>query len=397
MQAQQNKTQLLILAMLLLFATVAGTDIYISGLPQMQKEFNTTANIINLTISVYNYGQAFFVLFIGVASDLYGRRNILRFCVLIHLLAAFVIAFSHSINFIIFLRLLQSLGSAAVYIVLRLIIKDIMDLQEQLHATGMMVLGLIISPAIAPVMGAWIMHFYSWRACFLVMGAIETILFIWLWQAIIETNLLQQSFRAQFSIRKHIDNYWQILKSRLFLHLALMVGGTFAVFYAFLGISSYMYINQYHISAIIYSYIYIGLALCYLFGNRWMTWLNQNQVLPHKIITLGIIVSVLGVFISGLGLLFDSTWMILGFITFGVCIVRLSTALINPPAQVASANSFGELGAHALGLLSCFQFVFAGLGIDMVSSLSFRPSINLFLTSLFFTLVSVFAYYLKKD
>ena len=287
----------------------------------------------------------------------------------------------------IVMRAVQALGSAAVYIVFRLVIKDTMDKKEQIHATGLLVVGLVLSPILAPVLGAWITNVSSWRNCFWAIP-----LFAWAWLAVRESNLKQQEFRAAFSIKKHVLSYYTVLKDGYFLSLALIVGAAFAAFYAFISISSFMYINQYGMKETDYAYLFIGIALAYLLGNRVMSKLNANNLAPRKIVGIGIYTSVLGtVFILAEVFTHNALFTIV-LVTVGTCLLRLATALINPPVQVMVTNHFHDKGAHALGLLTCIQYCFAGIGTMVVSGLSFQPSTNFTISTFVFVALSLIGY-----
>ncbi|MBP7847441.1 MAG: MFS transporter [Burkholderiales bacterium] len=394
MVISDNRKPSLLLMVLLLFSTQACTDIFLSGLPQMEATFNETMLVTNLTISIYNYSQAFFVLFIGVISDLNGRRSTILICLVLHIVASICIALSNSISIVILMRIIQALGSAAIYIILRLIIKDTMEKKAQIHATGLLVIGLVLSPILAPTVGAWIIHFSNWRACFWVIAIFEMPLLIWALITIKETNHKQLEFRASFSIKNHFLSYYLILKDRYFLSLALIVGATFAAFYAFISISSYLYINQYNIGNINYSYIFIGIALFYLIGNRIMSNLNANNTSPQKIIKIGIYTSLFGTALILAALCTQERFTILAFITIGSCFLRLATALINPPVQVVITNHFLEKGSYALGLLTCIQYSFAAIGTMTVSWLSLQPSHNFMISTLIFIILSIIGYVL---
>ncbi|MFP5391405.1 MAG: hypothetical protein ACLGI6_07660, partial [Gammaproteobacteria bacterium] len=69
--------------------------------------------------------------------------------------------------------------------------------------------------------------------------------------------------------------------------------------------------------------------------------------------------------------------------------VDLATALINPPVQVMVTNHFQDQGAHALGLLTCIQYGFAGMGTMLVSSLPFQPSANFTISTFAFIVLSL--------
>jgi DHA1 family bicyclomycin/chloramphenicol resistance-like MFS transporter len=382
----------IVLMVLLLFATQACTDIFLPGLPAIAAEFGVDMQTANFTISAYNYGQALVVLFIGVVSDLYGRRPTILLFLALHIAASIWIALTGSLSLMIALRVVQAAGSAAVYIVLRLVIKDTLDKKAQIHATGLLVIGLVLSPVLAPVVGAGIIHLSSWRYCFWAIALFEVPLFAWAWRAIGETNREQAVLRAAFSWTGHFGHYGRILCDRYFLGIALLVGAAFAAFYSFISISSYLYIGQYGVPAAHYASVFIALAIFYLAGNRWMSGLNTRNVAPQRIVRLGLLVSLAGAAAVCLAAFVPATLATLAAITLGTCLLRLATALIIPPVQVVVTNHFHAQGSHALGLLTCIQYAFAALGTMLVSSLPFQPDANFTVSTLLFVLLSLAGY-----
>jgi len=380
------------LMVLLLFATQACTDIFLPGLPAIAAQFGVPMHTANLTISAYNYSQAAVVLFIGVVSDLYGRRSTLLICLALHVAASIWIALSASLAWIVAMRVVQAAGSGAVYIVLRLVIKDTLDKQAQIHATGLLVMGLVLSPILAPVAGAAIIQLNGWRGCFWAIALLEVPLLLWAWSAIRETNHQQAAVRAAFSWGRHFAAYFSILKEGYFLGMALIVGAAFAAFYAFISISSYLYIDQYGVAASRYALVFMGLAAFYLAGNRLMSKLNADNVAPQRIVGLGIGVSVAGAVLILGAPLATSTLAIVAAVTLGTCLLRLATALINPPAQVVVTNHFPDKGSHALGMLTCIQYAFAAVGTMVVSSLPFRPGTNFSVSTGLFVVLAVAGY-----
>ncbi len=392
LQLSSEKKRLLLLMILLLSVSQACTDIYVAALPQMTREFHTTLAKTNLTITVYTYAQAFFFLFIGVISDIFGRRPVLICCILVQICASFLIALSDSLWLMIIFRVFQALGSGAIYIVLRLIIKDVMEREEQIYAVGMLLIAMVVSPALAPVIGAWIIHFLSWRACFDGLGMALAILLLWFFLTVKESNSNLAKIRSNFSIIRHVLNYVEVFTDRVYFSLMLVVGGTFASYFGFIALSSYMYIDEFKVSPLWYSYSYFGLALAFLLGNRIMLWLNNAGISAWSLIQKGVILSWCGLVIMGVGL-FLPHYGVLVLVSLGLFMVRLATALINPPVQVLVTLHFDEKGAHALGLLSCMQYVFAGMGAALVAALPYHPSLSLVMSSIFFTLVSALGYW----
>lgn len=377
------------LMVLLLFATQACTDIFLPGLPAIAADFGVPMHTANLTISAYNVSQAAVVLFIGVVSDLYGRRSTLLACLALHIAASVWIALTGSLAWMVAMRVVQAAGSGAVYIVLRLAIKDTMDKEAQVHATGLLVTGLVLSPILAPVAGAWLVGMSGWRGCFWAIALLEAPLLLWAWRAVGETNQRRGALRAAFSWRGHWAAYASVMRNGYFLGLALVVGASFAAFYAFIGISSYLYIGQYGVAPARYAVVFIAIAGCYLAGNRWMSRMNAARTAPQRIAGIGLAVSVAGAAVIILAQLAVSTVAVIAAVTIGTCCLRLATALINPPLQVVVTNHFQDQGAHALGLLTCIQYAFAAAGTMVVSSLPLRPGASYAFSTGLFVLLAV--------
>lgn len=392
MDLQKYKKNLIWLLIALLFITQACTDIYLPALPDMAREFGVNPDKMNLTITVYVYTQAFLFLIMGVISNLFGRKKTIVYSLVISIIASFLIAISSNLYLIVFLRTLQAIGSGAVYVVSRLIIKEVYDREEQIHITGLFVLGLVISPAIAPVLGSLIIGIFNWRSCFIAIGISLGILVLISSKLIRESNLHMEENRTNFHISKVISSYICVLRSQVFIKFAIVIGGAFASFYAFISMSSYMYINEYHVNHTYYSFIFTAIAMGYLLGNKIMLFLNKRGVSPRKIVQAGIVIALIASFIMIISLISDTKLMVLGIISMGGLITRISTAFINPPIQVEVTHYFKEESAMAIGLLSFLQYIFAGFGSWFVGKLPLNPSHSIVISSIFFASMSLLAF-----
>ncbi len=396
-ELEKYKKRLIVILLLLLFVTQASTDIYVAGLPTMAKEFGVTPARMNLTITYYVYAQACLFLIMGPISDLFGRRKTILIGLLISLCATFLISESNSLTFIIFLRIFQAIGSASIYIVSRLIIKEVYNKNELLSVTGLFLIGLVLSPALAPVVGAFIIKHLDWRWSFRILGVMLIVLWCFAFIVIKESNLNVHKYRKDFMLSKMLCNYANVITNRLFLHYTVIVGGTFASFYAFISMSSYMYINEYHISSIYYSYLFTFIALGYLLGNKVMTYLNKSGVRPYNLVLVGIIIAVIVILLTLISIPFRNNLLVfIAMVTISGWLIRLATAFINPPIQVGVINAFPKNSSYAVGLLSSLQYVFAAFGSWFVGILPFEPSSNIIISTIVFSLVSLSAFLLIK-
>lgn len=391
------KKILIIILLILLFITQAFTDIYVSGLPIMAHTFGVTPAQMNKTITFYVYSQAFLFLIIGPISDIFGRKRVIIVTLVVSLISTFIISESLNLNIILFFRIFQAMGSAGVYIVSRLIIKEVYAKEELLSVTGLFLLGLVLSPALAPVVGAFIIKHADWRWTFRFLGILLGIFLLLATLIIKESNTQIDEYRRNFNLVALIHNYIHVLRSWLFIRYVMVVGGTFASFYAFISMSSYMYINEYHISEIYYSYLFTLIAIGYLIGNKIMIFYSKRNVGSYSLVKTGISLGGIVIVLTIFSLFLRHEIMIfIVLVTFTGWLTRLATAFINPPIQVEVLTSFTDKGSFAVGLLSSLQYVFAAFGSWFVSVLKYEPSMNIIISTIVFTLLTIVSFALLK-
>lgn len=378
----------------LFFLVISGTDIYIASLPKMAKDFAAGQTEVNLTLSLFTVGMGVGLLFAGVIGNRFGRKFSVLFGSLTFSVCAFLIAISPYLWIIIILRFIQAVGGAFNVISSRQVFRDIMNEHEQVKANAIVLSGLIISPAISPVIGAFLSDTFGWRSCFVFSGILGIILAILAFKKLSETNTTPIEHLP--SLKSFLMEYGSIIKNNLFVSMTLIYACTFAAYFAFIGISSYLYITDLKISPIIYSYIYILLAAAYLVGNQFLFAFNRQKMAICKVISIGTISTMLGTIIVISALLFTSQIVIGIIITIGVLFMRATSAMINPTTQVRLLNYFKEKGGSALGLTMSIGFAFSGLSIFIVSFFKERPLLGLIIVSFVFSAIALITLILSK-
>lgn len=388
---RRQKLSILFAMTALMLLSASATDIYISSLPQMVTDFNVTPGIINLTLAVYNLGIALGVFFVGEISNRYGRRRCILTGAGLFVGSAFLIALIPSIYAIIGLRFIQALGAAVIVIVPRLILKDCMNEQEQLHGNGILLMGFMISPAIAPVLGAYLAKFFGWQSCFMLSGTLAFGLLIYCWKTLPETNATPITRFAP--VKSYLISYGQLLLDRSFWNLTAIYAGAVGCYYAFIGVSSYLYIDHWHFSPTGYSYLFVGISLAYLAGNILMQRLNHHRCPPARILGFGIYSTLSGTILVVLSVLLPPMIGIV-LVTVGVFFMRAANAIISPTTQVRLMNCFSHKSAHALGLNMFLSFLVISLVTWCVTVFPSKPLLSLALISAISVSVCVLAFWL---
>lgn len=389
-----NKTRVVTLLTSIVFLMCSATDIYISSLPQMVEDFATTPNVINLTLSVYALGTAVFVLFADIVSSRYGRRPVIISALSIFTVLSFLISISVSIWMIIVLRVIQSMGLGFIMIVSSLVLKDSMDEREQIKSLGIMMTGLVLSPAIAPVIGAYLAHHFGWRSCFVFSAILGLILLGFTIKILPET--INSKLTKLPRLGGYIKRYFMVLTDKVFLSLTILFACGAGAYYAFIGISSYLFINNLGITPIMYSYIYIFMAAAFLAGNQYLLILNKNKTSYNRILGIGVFGTLAGSILILLAEGGSSDLLIAVLIIAGAVLMRAANALVNPTMQVLTVNRFKKRGGIALGMAMSVGIGAQGIAVILVTLFHDNPLEGLIIISIALSIAGVVAFYFVK-
>ncbi len=171
------------------------------------------------TISVYLIAYALMSLLHGPFSDALGRRRVILVSLIVFVLASIGCALSGSIEELLAYRALQGFSAGAGQIVGRAIIRDCFDGIEaqKLMSTVSMIFG--IAPAIAPIIGGWVIAFARWPMIFWLLAAFTLLLWLACLALLPETHPHER--RNVLSGRALLTNYRKIFGDRAFYPLAL--------------------------------------------------------------------------------------------------------------------------------------------------------------------------------
>ena len=119
-----GKIPLIILILMLSIFGPLSTDMYLSGLPQMVVDFDTTESIMNMSLYMFMLVLSFSILFMGPLSDKYGRRRVLLITMAVYVASNAACCFVENIWIFIALRMVQAFGSAGALVTAFALIKD---------------------------------------------------------------------------------------------------------------------------------------------------------------------------------------------------------------------------------------------------------------------------------
>ena len=388
-----NKRLINWLLVMIMILGGSSTDLYISSLPDMAVRFNVDAAIVNLTLSIFALGFSVGCLLAGFFSDRFGRRVSALTGVLGFTVFAALIAITPNLTIVIIFRFFQALFLAGATIVCWQIATEIFHGKEQIAAVGMMTLGLSVSPAIAPVFGAYLAYFFSWRACFTVSAFFGAVTFILLYRALPETLKAPLPLPGPVEIGKIFASFFRV---RIFICYALITTVLYSAYFAFISMSSFIYIDSYGMNPRMFSQLFILLSGASFLGNWLLRKLGNSGMEKRQIVFYGLVISLLGIVLYQA--VFISKIPLYGIVvvTIGVALTRLGYGMLAGAAQVIAITSVPARGGSATGVLFFMQFAACSLAGILVSSFHHYPVEGTVVVTALLTLLAVPLFVLAK-
>lgn len=145
------------------------TDMYLPAFGAMQASFATSPGVISASMSLFLAGFAVGQLFWGPLSDRIGRKPVLLMGLGLFALGCAGMLWVENVALMLALRFVQAVGVCAAAVSWQALVVDRYSGSHanKVFATIMPLVAL--SPALAPLLGAWLISHFHWRSIFLVL------------------------------------------------------------------------------------------------------------------------------------------------------------------------------------------------------------------------------------
>ena len=209
-------------------------DTIFPAFPAIAAQFGADRLQMQQTISVYLLAYAAMSVVHGPLSDAIGRRRVILGGLVVFALASAGCALAPDLGTLLAFRALQGLSAGVGLIVGRAVIRDVLhgDDAQRLMAQVSMIFG--IAPAIAPVIGGWMLAWTRWPMIFWFLVLFALALLVAVWLGLPETH--PPAARLSLKPKPLLRDYAAIFVNARFQRLA--AAGTFNFGALFLYIAS---------------------------------------------------------------------------------------------------------------------------------------------------------------
>lgn len=332
------------------------TDMYLPAFGDMQHDFTSTPGTISASLSLFLGGFACAQIVWGPLSDRFGRKPILLIGLTIFALGCLGMLWVTDVYMMLALRFVQAVGVCAAAVSWQALVVDRYPKTQanKVFATIMPLVAL--SPALAPLLGAWLIGHFHWRSIFVTLTLITLLLLI---------GTLQLKVPEKEKAARVAQPGWlQLLATRVYTGNVLIYSACTASFFAWLTGSPFILAAAGLTPADI-GLSYIPQTLAFLLGgfscrallNRFQGW----QLLPWLLVFYSL--SNLSLFAVALLPAPALAALLLPF-----CCMALANGAIYPIVVASALAPFPHASGKAAGLQNLLQLGLCFIGSLLVSA-----------------------------
>lgn len=199
----------------------------------MRTDLGVGTDQMQLVVSAYMLAFAAMTPFHGPISDAVGRRPVVLTGIGVYLLASVGCALSTSLPVLLGFRVLQGLSAGGSTIIGRTIVRDLFDGPEaqRLMSRVMMIFGL--APALAPIIGGWLLRFGTWPVIFWFIAAFAAVLAVVVAVVIPETHPAER--RRPLRVGPMVRDLARVARDGQFLRMSAAITLAFAGQFLYIG------------------------------------------------------------------------------------------------------------------------------------------------------------------
>ncbi|MDC9621218.1 purine nucleoside transporter PunC [Xenorhabdus sp. XENO-7] len=203
-------------------------DMYLPAFGVMKTELNTSESAISASLSIFLGGFAFAQLLWGQLSDRLGRKPVLIIGLSLFSVSCLGMLWVTDSTQLLVLRFLQAVGVCSAAVCWQALVVDRYDAERTKRVFAMIMPLVALSPALAPLVGAWLLSHVGWKVIFLVLMAVTL-------SVLVPTFFLTNKHKTidTDSDKKGVS-FFTLLKSPIFSGNVLIYAACSAGFFAWL-------------------------------------------------------------------------------------------------------------------------------------------------------------------
>lgn len=339
------------------------TDFYLPALPALGSYFDTSASMVQLTLTVSMVGLAVGQLFIGPLSDRYGRKLPLIASLFLFIVSTIACLIATDISEFLLFRFIQGIAGAGGVVISKSIATDLYEGKRLARFFSMLSSVQGLAPICAPVLGGLLLTVTDWRGIFWTLLIIGGALLL------ATTNFHEsQLIRTQDRLSTTFKAYLPVIRNHRFMRYVLVQAMAMGVMFAYIAASPFIFQEHYGLTPLAFSLCFGVNALGIMAGSLFVIRFQKVEMAlltgVRGFLLMSLIVAMM--LTGGFSIYYVETSLFLLLVCLGM-ILPTSTTLALEPVRENSGNA-----SAILGFLTFFMggicSPLAGLGNMLIST-----------------------------
>jgi DHA1 family bicyclomycin/chloramphenicol resistance-like MFS transporter len=250
----------------------------------MEGQLHVSKVAMQQTISTYLLGYAAMSLVHGPLSDALGRRPVILWGLVVFGLASIGCALAPSLPVLLVFRVLQGLSAGVGLIVGRAVVRDALqgDDAQRLMSNITMIFGM--APALAPIVGGWILGWSNWQAIFWFLAAFTVLMLLVTAVVLPESHPVEK--RLPLNVKFLAGGYKHMLGNGRFRLLALAGTFNFGALFLYIASAPAFVLDMLHLNEQQFGWFFAPTIGGMIFG-AWVSGRSAGKVSGVKLANTG--------------------------------------------------------------------------------------------------------------
>ncbi len=353
------------LPLLLVISLITGcveVDISVPSFPDISNYFKISDGLTQMTIALNFFGFCLSSVFYGPLSDSFGRRKVMIIGNAIMMLGACGCAFSDSIEFLLFARVIQGIGAGTSAVVAFAMVADVYNAEKSAKLIGMMNSMITVFMSAAPIAGSFINKSLGWRGNYTTIAIISVVSWIMLYCWLPETK----NDVEKFELKKIKKDYTKLLFSKEFFYASITPSLLYGGWMSFIACGSFLYMETYNLPIMYYALHQGAIIGVFCITSLYCGQINSFFGMKNSVIYGTIFIMLGSISLLIVAIMFDNAPYIT---TLSMTIFGIGAAITYPVIFAKSMDLFPDIKGTASSAIMALRSLICSIFVAVSSYL----------------------------
>lgn len=358
-------------------------DTVFPAFPAMSAQFGADSTAMQQVTSIYLLSFGAMSLFHGPLSDALGRKPVMVSGIVLYVGASVGCALSTSLPMLLAFRALQGVTAGAGQIVARAVVRDLYEGPRAQQVMSQIVMIFAIAPAVAPVVGGWILLVGPWPWIFwflVVFGGLMAVATAWI---LPETHPRQ--VRSPLRLGPLLRGLWEVARLPAFLRVAMAASLGFAGQFIYIVAAPIFVVDLLGLGPQDFWVFFAPTIACMVLG-AYLAGRAAGRIEPRTLATIGLTIAA-GAGLVNVALQATPGLPALPWAIVGPALLAFGIALVFPIMQLAMLDLFPHRRGAASSVGSFLTLMLNSALAGLISPLVTDTRLELAVTSLVFVVL----------